>query len=59
MSWGPPSALCFCIAAGLAFIVLSGQTHSLREAGPHVVGSLLLAVMAWYPVRLMIREARS
>jgi predicted metal-binding membrane protein len=55
----PATALSVMIAAGLAVIVLSGQTHSVGEARPYVIGFLLFAVMTWYLVRLMIRERRS
>ena len=55
----PATALALMIAAGLAWIVLSGQAHSLRDAMPFALGFILAAGMVWYLARLMIREIRS
>ena len=55
----PATAIALIFAAGLAWIVLSGQTHSVRDAMPFALGFILLAWMTWYLSRLMIREIRS
>jgi hypothetical protein len=55
----PVTALAVLIAAGLAGIVLTGQTHSAAEAWPFVLGFLFFAFIIGFLVRLMVREARA
>jgi hypothetical protein len=53
----PCVVLSLLIAAGLVAIVVTSQ--SMREALPFAGGSLLLAGMSWYLIRIMIRQVRS
>jgi hypothetical protein len=55
----PAATLAVVIVVGLAAILVTGQTHTVREALPFGAGLVVFAGMSWYLVRLVIREVRS
>ena len=55
----PAAVLTLVIAVGLAGILVTGQTRSVREALPFAGGFVLFAGMSWYLIRLITREGRA